>query len=776
MSGSEKNYTHKAPLCRAFSPFYYQWMLHFRFAFCLITSLFFTNNCLFSQKNLADTLLLQTVVIQANRAKEKAAVPHNNFDAAQIAQNNQAQDMPYLLRSVPSLIESSDAGNGVGYTGVRIRGSDPTRVNVTINGVPLNDAESQGVYWVNLPDLAASASEVQVQRGVGNSTSGVGAFGANINVDISKVETEAAATVVNTFGSFGTRKHSLQANTGLLQNHWTFSGRASKINSNGYIDRAKVNLDALHFSAAYTDDNQTFMVHFLSGHEVTYQAWNGVPAQYIDIPALRTYNSSGAEKPNDFHKNEVDDYTQKHTLGHYNRKLNPKTSLQINANYTKGAGFYEQYKTQQDLVAYLLTPFIVDSEYVEKTDLIRRRWLDNTFVTTTALVKYQPLSTSSKLQSFTFGTSASRYKGRHYGEVIWFEKSNVFADNYLYYNDLADKNDFTFFSNVEYKIAQKLRTFVDLQLRKFSYNYQGFSQNNELNPQKAEALFFNPKLSFVYDLSFAKSVYLYTGVAHREPNRDDFQQSSAVSRPKSERLLDVELGFKNKMPTAFLNVNLFGMWYKNQLVLNGKINDVGAYARINVPKSFRTGVEIEASKQWSSKFNINGNLSLSSNKVVEFFNYTDNWDIGGQNIEKLKYTDLAYSPNVSSYLAMNYDLFKAKKQAMSSALIVKYVGSQYLDNSQNSDLSLPQYTTVDLKLNYLLKNIFTKETTLTLVINNILNKKYSSNAWSYRYISDGYDATADNVYTRKGKDGSYNQTGFFPQAGTNWLLSLNCRF
>jgi iron complex outermembrane recepter protein len=751
-------------------------MLNFRFALCIFLSLFLTNSLLFSQKNLADTLLLKTVLIQANRAKEKAAVPHNNFNADQIAQNNQAQDMPYLLRSVPSLIESSDAGNGVGYTGVRIRGSDPTRVNVTINGIPLNDAESQGVYWVNLPDLAASASEVQVQRGVGNSTSGVGAFGANINVDISKIETEAAASVMNTVGSFGTRKHSLQANTGLLQNHWAFSGRASKINSNGYIDRAKVNLDALHLSGAYTDDNQTLMVHLLSGHEITYQAWNGVPAQYIDIPALRTYNVSGAEKPNDFHKNEVDDYTQKHILGHYKRSINPKINLQINANYTKGAGFYEQYKTAQNLVDYQLSPFYLDSNFVEKTDLIRRRWLDNTFVTSTALVKYQPLSMDLKLQSFTFGASASRYKGRHYGEVIWFGKSNGFPDNYLYYNDLAYKNDFTLFSNVELKNTQKLRTFVDLQLRRFTYDFQGFSQNNELNPQKANAIYFNPKISFVYEVNTAKSVYFYSGVAHREPNRDDFQQSSAESRPKSEQLLDVEFGFKNQLPKSMLNVNLFGMWYKNQLVLNGKINDVGAYTRINVPKSFRTGVEIEASKQWTSKLNTNGNLSLSSNKVVEFLNYTDNWDLGGQDVEKLKFTDLAYSPRISSYMALNYDLFKAKHQELSTSLIAKYVGSQYLDNSQNGDLSLPQYTTIDLKLNYLLKNIFVNETTLTLVVNNILNKKYSSNAWTYRYISNGYDATADNVYTRKGKDGTYNQTGFFPQAGVNWLLSLLCKF
>jgi iron complex outermembrane recepter protein len=733
---------------------------------------FLANNTLFPQKNLSDSLVLKTVVIQSNRADDNAAVPHNNFNATKIAQNNQGQDVPYLLRSVPSLIESSDAGTGIGYTGVRIRGSDPTRVNVTINGIPLNDAESQGVYWVNLPDLAASASEIQVQRGVGNSTNGTGAFGANINVDISKVQAEAGANLINTLGSFGTRKHTFQANTGLLSNHWAFTGRLSKINSNGYIDRAKVNLDASHVSGAYIDDNQTFMLHVLSGKEITYQAWNGVPAQYIDIPALRTFNSAGTEKPDEAYKNEVDDYTQKHILGHYKRKINDHTELQINANFTRGYGFFEQYKADQSYIEYgLKEPG--DTSY-PTTDLIRQRWLNNKFATVSAFLKIKPAN--AKILPITFGAYHSRYKGRHYGEIIWMEVPSGTPLNYLYYNGLAQKNDWNVFGNSGYVIGKKWTSLLDLQVRYLSYVYQETRNNRNTESKEFTALFFNPKVSLIYNMSAKKSFYFYVGMANREPNRDDIVPASASNLPKSESLIDLEIGHKIKTVKSIFNINFFGMWYKNQLVLNGKINDVGAYTRINVPKSFRTGLEFEAATQITERLQLNGNFSLSSNKILEFVNYTDNWDLNGQNSSIQKFKDLAYSPRISAYWEVNYLILNHKKQQLFASIVSKFVGAQYLDNTQNFDLSLPQYGTQDFKIRYHMKDFFSKDINLILSVNNVFNKKYSSNAWTYRYISDNYDARQDNVYTRKGSDGSYNQTGFFPQAGIHWLLTLDFNF
>jgi iron complex outermembrane recepter protein len=468
----------------------------------------------------------------------------------------------------------------------------------------------------------------------------------------------------------------------------------------------------------------------------------------------------------------VDNYRQKHLLGHYKWKINPKLDFQINGNYTKGNGYYEQYKANQLYVDYVLLP-IIDTNAFKSTDLIRQLWLDNDFGSLSAFFKYKPAF--KKIQNFTFGAYHSRYRGGHFGKVIWLEEARGAKLNQLYYNDLGNKNDWNFFFNATLLISKKWTSILDFQIRSLFYNFDNTRNNSSNKEVIFNTLFFNPKLSLVYEINKNASLYYFVGVANREPNRDDFVQSSLQSRPKSEQLTNAEMGYKWNINKTNLVFNMFGMWYKNQLVLNGKINDVGAYTRINVPNSYRTGVEIEAISQLNSKFSFNANISLSRNKVIKFTNYTDNWDTGNQEVKDFDNTDLSFSPRISWYLSTNYEVFNIKKQKLSTSITYKYVDSQYLDNTQNSDLSLPAYGTSDVKLVYNLKKFWTKETNFIFSVNNIFNKKYSSNAWTYRFISEGYDPRQDDAYARKGTDNSYNLTGFFPQAGTNWLMTLSIK-
>jgi len=723
---------------------------------------------------------LQEVVVQATRTGNKSPIPHNNINAEKIAQTLQAQDVPMLLSGIPSLVETSDAGTGIGYTGLRIRGSDPTRVNVTINGVPLNDAESQGVFWVNLPDLAASAAEIQVQRGVGTSSNGAGAFGATVNLDLSRVLPNPGAGVTTTVGSFGTQKLSAQANTGLLPSNWSFSGRASSINSDGFIDRGSANLRSLHLSAAYLGESQTFQAHLLSGHERTYQAWNGTPVQFIDDKELRTYNTAGAERPVAPYEDEVDDYGQQHLLLHYKRVLGPQLILQLNGHYTKGAGYFEQYKANESYSDYGLPGWVLGDTVIETTDLIRRRWLDNDFYGGTFALRWtlEP----RKNTTFLLGGALSQYAGRHFGEIIWSEHSIGQPKDFRYYDNNANKRDANIFLKVEKGFSKKFRAFVDLQTRHVDYAFFGF--NNELLPtdQSVAHLFFNPKVGATYSLSNNWSGYGFLGIAHREPNRDDYTQSTPVSRPKAERLADTEFGLRFEDKKLSFTANCFLMQYHNQLVLDGRINDVGGYIRTNVPDSYRAGLELEANAPLNSRLSFAGNLSLSQNKVKAFTEYRDDWDTGLQQPIEYKNTDLAFSPNILGWAALTGVLWQKAgneikgKSLVSATISGKYVGKQFLDNTANDLASLPGYFFSDLRVNADFAHAKGQQLSLILSLNNWLNARYASNGWVYRYTSAGYDARLDDPYTRLEGGAVYHQMGLFPQAGRTWMATLRLGF
>ncbi len=736
----------------------------------------------YAQNRPPDSIMLRTVVIQTTRADAKNPVPHTNMSAEQIAAIYQAQDVPFLLSGVPSLVETSDAGSGVGYTGLRIRGSDPTRINVTLNGIPLNDAESQGVYWVDLPDLAASAAEIQVQRGVGTSTNGAGAFGATVNLDLSRVAPEPFVSITNTAGSFGTRKHSAYLGTGLISGKLAFSGRLSNIHSDGYIDRAKADLNAIHLSGTYIDEKQSLQGHFMSGHEITYQAWNGVPAQYVDTEALRTFNTAGTERPGKPYDDEVDDYTQRHYLLHYKRILPYGFNLQLNGHYTRGYGFYEQYKANQNYADYGLALWPIGDTTLSETDLVRRRWLDNHFYGGTFALRWQPsvnfpgMSGAPLLQ---FGGAWSRYEGRHFGEIIWTGYYSGAPKDFRYYDNDADKQDANLFLKTEVSFARGFSALLDVQVRQVRYTFLGF--DNMLNnvSQKAKATFFNPKAGLSYAFSRAWSIYGFAGVGHREPNRDDYTQSTPASRPKAERLLDLETGVKYNSPASALSVNLYWMQYRDQLVPDGSLNDVGAYIRTNVPHSYRAGLEFEVLQQIGSRLRLAGNMALSRNKIRAFTEFRDNWDTGLQERITYQNSDLAFSPGIVARAEATFTVLKgdASPHALTVSLSGKQVGRQYLDNTSNENTDLPAYFFSDLRFNYQLKNIIAGgDLGLIFAVNNVFDARYSSNGWAYRFVSEGYDPREYDPYSRLEGNGVYHLAGYFPQAGRNWMATLQMKF
>lgn len=717
---------------------------------------------------------LKEVVVQATRANENSPVPHSNFSAAVLNRQYHAQDVPFLLSSVPSLVETSDGGAGVGYTGLRIRGSDPTRINVTINGIPFNDTESQGVFWVDLPDLASSAAEIQVQRGVGTSTNGAGAFGASVNLDLSKIEPERFARISNTIGSFGTRKHSVMVGTGLLDNKWSFSARVSSIHADGYVDRASADLNSVHLSGAYLDQRQSFQIQVLSGREITYQAWNGLPAQYLEVPELRTYNSAGTERPGSSHPDEVDNYTQRHYLAHYKRELASGLHLQLNGHYTQGFGYYEQYKADQEMGNYGLPLNPLIDTLLAPMDLIRRRWLDNDFYGGTFALRWLP--GNAWKTSFLLGGAWSKYEGRHFGELIWTESFAGVYNDYRYYENEANKRDANIFLKLETSPFSRFTSFIDVQFRGIQYDFLGFDNELKHVQQQSTLSFFNPKIGATYDLPANWTAFAFLGVGHREPNRDDYTQSTPASRPKPERLLDVEAGIRGKAKSWSLATNFFWMRYQDQLVLDGRLNDVGAYIRTNVPDSWRTGFELEASAVLDPIFTLSGSASISQNKIRSFQEYQDNWDTGAQEILVHENTDLAFSPNFIARGEGMLRVFKRNAHTLTTSLIGKYVSKQYLDNTSNAQTQLPGYFVSELRLNYDLSQWVGKELNFMLSVNNLLDKKYASNGWAYRYVSASYDARPYDAYTRREAGDVYHQAGFFPQAGRNWMATLRLAF
>lgn len=687
---------------------------------------------------------LSPVEVKAVRAGENSPFTKTNLSKKEITKSNFGQDIPFLLNQTPSVVINSDAGNGIGYTGIRIRGTDATRINVTLNGIPYNDAESQGTFFVDLPDFVSSVGSIQIQRGVGTSSNGAGAFGASINFSTNEVNKETSMEINNSFGSFNSWKNTLKFSSGLV-NGFTTDIRLSRISSDGFIDRATSNLKSFHFSTAYIGKSTSFRFNVFSGKEKTYQAWYGISE--TDIKAgNRTVNYAGMEKPGDPYNNESDNYTQNHYQLFFNQSFNKKFTFNTALFFTKGKGYYEQYKADEDYSKYNL-PYPVNGQDTTFTsDFIRQLWLDNDFYGDIFSLHYKDKKTQA-----TIGGGITKYNGNHFGKIIQASNGLTGLDNW--YNLDAFKTDFSIYLKEQTEFISNWTLFYDLQYRYVKYTIDGFRDNPGLLIKTGSG-FFNPKAGISYKRNDWQG-YISYSVANKEPNRDDFE-AGAYQQPKPERLHDIEAGIERIRKSYNWSATLYYMKYKNQLVLTGKINDVGAYTRTNIPNSFRAGIELQGALKITSWLSAVANLSLSRNRVLEFEEYIDDYDNGGQKVNSYKSTNIGYSPAVTGSCTVN--IIPVNNAELS--LLNKYVSKQYLDNTSNENRSLNAFLVQDIRASYSLKNKWLKELTIIGQLNNVFNKKYEPNGYTYSYILGGEMAT-ENYY--------------FPMAGTNFMIGANIR-
>ena len=684
----------------------------------------------------SNEFILDEVLVSAVRANSNTPVTFTNFDKKEIAKRNLGQDIPILLNYLPSVISSSDAGAGVGYTYLNVRGSNSERINVTINGIPYNDAESHGTFWVNLGDFASSTENLQLQRGVGTSTNGSGAFGASLNILTDAMADKAGGETSNSFGSFNTRKHTVKFTTGRINENFELSGRLSNISSEGYVDRAFADLKSYFLQAAYSDSNRLIKAITFGGNERTYQSWYGLdPQQLAENRRQNPYT----------YENEVDDYGQNHYQLHWNEIIDNHWSTNLSLNYTKGSGFFEQYKTEENASDF-------NNLIIDGSDLIVRRWLDNDFYVANFNANY-----SKEDLNIISGVSYSNYKGNHFGEVIWGSHlaTNTSIRDRYYFSD-ALKKDLSFFSKTTFTISNKLSGYLDLQGRFVSYQTSGLTSNRAPIDVDSNFNFFNPKAGFIYRITENSDLYFSFARAHREPNRNDFENGVSTA----ERLDDFELGWRYRSEQFKLNANGYYMNYTDQLVLTGAIDDVGAPIRATSGKSYRLGFELDADYKISNSFSLQPNAAFSANRNQDFKAF-----VFGE-LKNLGDTPLSFSPGIIVGNQFTY----TPDEHFQLALLSKYVGEQYMSNlgSEVSSLDvLDGYFTSDLNLVYQIEpNSIFKSIIFTVLFNNIFNAEYVDRGYYYTYDYSGGN----------GKTVTADGAGYYPQATANFLAGVTFKF
>lgn len=696
--------------------------------------------------------LTEEVTVSATRASNNSPTAFTNLDKKDIEKNNSGRGFEYLLEQTPSTVVTSNAGAGVGYTSIRIRGSDATRTNVTLNGIPLNDAEDQGVYFVDLPDLASSVDNIQVQRGVGTSTNGAGAFGASINIQTTTRRDTAYAELNNSAGSYGTVKNTVSLGTGLLNGHFSFDGRLSQMNSDGYIDRAFSHLKSFFLSGAYYGKKSVLRLNVFSGYEQTYQAWDGVPEDSVKA-GNRRYNELGLiNSSNTFYKNQTDNYTQNYYQLLYDQQITPNLSFSGALHYTKGYGYYEEYRNADSLKNYGITPVTIGGITIAQTDLVRRLWLNNNFYGVTYNLNYRPKNNLN----ITLGGAYNEYDGAHYNNIEWTQQSTNIPPDYEYSRDNAVKTDFNIFARVEYRLGNFL-LYGDMQYRHIFYSFLGFDQNLNNVQEQVGLNFFNPKAGITYNINANSNVYASIAVGNHEPNRSDYTNSTPLDRPKPENLKDLELGYRVNEEDFSAGLNGFYMLYKNQLILTGALDYVGEAVRTNVKDSYRAGIEFNGRVKIATPLTWLVNATLSTNKVDNFQQYLFNYDTNTNDLYQYSKTNIAYSPDFTGSSTISYHPIKNGE----IAFISKYVSRQYLDNTSTLSRSLGGYMVNDVRLNYNFKLKGVKNIGVGLLVNNVFSKKYQSDGATYPDIEGG-------------KVVNYNY--FFPQAPINFLASVNIRF
>ena len=711
----------------------------------LFISFFVLSICVSAQQNQVKqdstkTETLDEVLVKAVRVNANSPITHSNISKKELEKRNLGQDIPVLLNYLPSVVTTSDAGAGIGYTGIRVRGTDATRVNVTINGIQYNDSESQGTFWVNLGDFASSIQSMQLQRGVGTSTNGSGSFGASLNLLTDASSHIPYGELSNSFGSYNTRKHTVKLGTGNIldaerSRSIEISGRFSMIYSDGYVDRAFTDLKSYFLQGIYKDDNTLIKALTFGNNERTYQSWYGLTVD--ELQEDRRQNPYTYD-------NETDNYWQDHYQLHLNERLDNHWSINIGLNYTKGKGYFEQYKKEESAEDF-------NNLILEGSDVIVRRWLDNNFYVANVNVSYK----NNGLEIIS-GLSYSNYTGNHFGEVIW--GSDLASNTNIrdrYYNGDANKNDFSIFSKATFKLNEKFIGFVDLQGRFVNYKTNGLNSDRVNFVTDISFDFFNPKLGITYKHSDANSFYVSYGIANREPNRDDFKARVT----KNEMLNDIEFGWRYNTGKVALNTNLYYMFYKNQLVLTGELDDVGSPVRINVEDSFRLGLEVDANIMFCDFFNTSTNITFSNNKIKDF-----GVAINGKYVN-LGNTNISFSPEVVIGNVLNFK----PVENLQIAFLSKYVGEQYLGNIDNESSKLNGYFINDFNVSYEIKpkKIF-KSIVLSGLVNNIFNKEYVSNGYFGSY--DYEDSSSPTGITT----GYYS--GYYPQATTNFLTGATFKF
>lgn len=735
----------------------------------LLTTIFLSvflldNNQLIAQE--ADTIPdfpmtvdLTPFVVKGIRVQDRAPFTVADIDSAAIQRAGTVRDIPYLLDQTPSVHITSDAGAGVGYTDIHIRGTDATRINFTMNGIPMNNDESQGTFFVNHPDILGSTSSLQVQRGVGSSTNGVGAFGASVNMFNLAQGEHAYGAASSAVGSFNTLKNSLRAGTGMLKGGFQFDLRLSKITSDGYIERAYSDLKSLQFLAGWTspDERTSVKFHLLTGAQTTGQAWDGVPEHLLE--SNRRYNGLGLMENGEYYDNQTDNYQQDFYQLFVNHHFNDNWDGHIALFMTRGKGYYDQYRRDNKFSTYHKDPFITEKgDTMIRTNLTRQLWLDNYFYGSTFNLHYNKHKTQLDI-----GGIVSRYDGDHYGFVTWADYG--FPKNYSWYNTPARKDNYSIYAKWRQQLSYRLFFFADLQYRHVDYTMDGFRSNPSVDAE-AHYDFLNPKLGLSYTFSDKfdnmSKAYASFAIAKKEPNRKDFE-ASTEEQPVPEELYNAEVGYQYLAPKWNMSLNAFYMYYKNQLVLTGKINDVGAYTRTNVPLSYRRGIEWTITYDPMSTLSFSGNASLSQNKILDFHEYIDDYDKGGQIENIYDKTDIALSPSVIAYAQATIKPFadRWKDKDLYVDVIGKHVGRQYLDNTTNVERSLDPYTLANLRIGYSMKLPIVDELGFSLSLNNLFNKYYESNGYTFSYIS-GDEFITENYY--------------FPQAGFNFIFGVDVKF
>lgn len=713
-------------------------------------------------------LFMQPVEVHALRAGEKAPFTKTNISKKQIEATNLGQDLPFLLNQTPSVTVNSDAGNGLGYTGIHIRGTDATRINMTLNGIPYNDAESQAIYFVDLPDLASSTGSIQIQRGVGTSSNGAGAFGATINFSTNEFNEKPYAESNNSYGSFNTWKNTIKAGSGLIDGHFTLDARLSRLSSDGYIDRATSDLHSFYLSAAWLNDKSSLRLNILSGKEKTYQAWNGIPEAklfgdkatldqhynnnlgylyFTQADSLNLYNSNRRTYNYFTYNNQTDNYQQDHYQLFFNHQVNKRLSFNVAGFLTRGRGYYEEYQQQAAYSDYGLTDPVTGADTIHNTDLVRQQWLDNYFYGGIFSVQYKESATQ-----LTLGGGWDKYDGKHYGTVIWTQNGGIGKD-YRYYDLPAHKTDFNIYGKWQQQLTEHLSFFADMQYRRVGYDLEGFKDNPTLFINKHYD-FFNPKTGLTWTGHEWQTYFSWSHASH-EPNRDDFE-AGQDQQPRPETLNDFELGYERKTSRYSWGATAYYMLYKDQLVLTGRINDVGAYTRTNIRDSYRLGFELQGSARVTGFLNASANLTLSRNKINNYTEYVDDYDNGGQKSYFYKHPDIAFSPAVVGAASLDF----LPLPDLTISLPAKYVGKQYLDNSQKDNRSLRSYYVQDFRMMYTLKPRPFKAIDLIFQLNNVFNKQYEPNGYTYSSYSGGSLIT-ENFY--------------FPMAGTNFMFAVNIK-